>query len=59
MSFYPRSDDTAESRGTNYDKARMSRLMSVVGDGREAVNMCIDATQFSNLGGHICIQIDK
>ena len=28
----------------------MSRLMDVVGDGRDVVRMCIDATHFSNLG---------
>jgi hypothetical protein len=44
------SDDEAESRGTRYDNQRMSRLMDVVGDGRLAVRMCIDATNFSNLG---------
>ena len=44
------SDDEAESRGTRYDKQRMSRLMDVVGDGKESLRMCIDATFFSNLG---------
>lgn len=35
----------------------MSRLMDVVGDGRDVVRMCIDATKFSNLGrflNHSC-----
>mmetsp|Transcript_9448 Transcript_9448/g.27531 ORF Transcript_9448/g.27531 Transcript_9448/m.27531 type:complete len:390 (-) Transcript_9448:204-1373(-) len=51
------SDDEAESRGTRYDKQRMSRLMDVVGDGKESLRMCIDATFFSNLGrflNHSC-----
>ncbi|KAL3908462.1 MAG: hypothetical protein SGPRY_009789 [Prymnesium sp.] len=44
------SDDEAESRGIRYDKQKMSRLMDVSGDGKDVVNMCIDATNFSNLG---------
>ena len=44
------SDDEAESRGVRYDTKKMSRLMDVVGDGRDSVRMCIDATKFSNLG---------
>ena len=51
------SDDEAESRGIRYDNAKMSRLMDVVGDGRDVVRMCIDATRFSNLGrflNHSC-----
>ena len=45
------------SRGIRYDNAKMSRLMDVVGDGKDVVRMCIDATQFSNLGrflNHSC-----
>jgi len=51
------SDDEAESRGIRYDNQHMSRLMDVVGDGRDVVRMCIDATRFSNLGrflNHSC-----
>ena len=44
------SDDEAESRGIRYDNQRMSRLMDVYGNGRDAVHMCIDATKFSNVG---------
>jgi len=44
------SDDEAESRGIRYDNQKMSRLMDVVGDGKDVVRMCIDATKFSNLG---------
>ena len=44
------SDDEAESRGIRYDNQKMSRLMDVIGDGKDVVRMCIDATQFSNLG---------
>ena len=46
------SDDEAESRGIQYDKQKMSRLMDVVGDGKDVVHMCIDATKFSNLGAY-------
>ena len=49
--------DEAESRGIRYDDQKMSRLMDVVGDGRDVVRMCIDATHFSNLGrflNHSC-----
>ena len=38
------------SRGVRYDNQNMSRLMDVVGDGKDIVRMCIDATHFSNLG---------
>ena len=38
------------SRGIRYDNQKMSRLMDVVGDGKDVVRMCIDATHFSNLG---------
>lgn len=51
------SDDEAESRGIRYDQQKMSRLMDVVGDGKDVVRMCIDATKFSNLGrflNHSC-----
>jgi hypothetical protein len=51
------SDDEAESRGIRYDDQKMSRIMDVVGDGRDVVRMCIDATHFSNLGrflNHSC-----
>ena len=51
------SDDEAESRGIRYDNQKMSRLMDVVGDGKDCVRMCIDATKFSNLGrflNHSC-----
>ena len=47
----------AESRGIRYDNQKMSRLMDVVGDGKDVVRMCIDATHFSNLGrflNHSC-----
>ena len=44
------SDDEAESRGIRYDNQKMSRLMDVIGDGKDVVRMCIDATKFSNLG---------
>ena len=44
------SDDEAESRGIRYDNQKMSRLMDVIGDGKDIVRMCIDATKFSNLG---------
>jgi len=51
------SDDEAESRGIRYDNQKMSRLMDVYGNGRDAVHMCIDATKFSNVGrflNHSC-----
>ena len=51
------SDDEAESRGIRYDDQKMSRLMDVHPDGKDAVRMCIDATKFSNLGrflNHSC-----
>lgn len=51
------SDDEAESRGIRYDDQKMSRLMDVLGDGKDSVRMCIDATRFSNLGrflNHSC-----
>ncbi len=51
------SDDEAESRGIRYDNQKMSRLMEVVGDGEDTVDMCIDATKYSNLGrflNHSC-----
>ena len=51
------SDDEAESRGIKYDDQKMSRLMDVVGDGKDVVRMCMDATFFSNLGrflNHSC-----
>ena len=51
------SDDEAESRGIRYDDKMMSRLMDVYGDGKDVVRMCIDATNFSNLGrflNHCC-----
>eukprot|EP00908_Phaeocystis_cordata_P010546 Transcript_21403.p2 GENE.Transcript_21403~~Transcript_21403.p2 ORF type:complete len:243 (-),score=38.83 Transcript_21403:377-1105(-) len=51
------SDDEAESRGIRYDDQKMSRLMDVLGDGKDSVRMCIDATKFSNLGrflNHSC-----
>jgi hypothetical protein len=51
------SDDEAEMRGIKYDDQNMSRLMDVVGDGKDVVRMCIDATHFSNLGrflNHSC-----
>ena len=35
-----------------YDNQKMSRLMDVVGDGKDVVRMCIDATKFSNLGAY-------
>ena len=41
---------SAHSRGILYDNQKMSRLMDVVGDGKDVVRMCIDATRFSNLG---------
>ena len=44
------SDDEAESRGTRYDNQKMSRLMDCIGDGKDVVRMCIDATRYSNLG---------
>ena len=51
------SDDEAESRGIRYDNQKMSRIMDVVGDGKDVVRMCIDATHFSNLArflNHSC-----
>ena len=37
------SDDEAESiSGIRYDDQKMSRLMDVVGDGKDVVRMCIE-----------------
>ena len=37
------SDDEAESRGIRYDNQKMSRLMDVYGNGRDAVHTCTGA----------------
>ncbi|KAJ1623550.1 SET domain protein, partial [Pavlovales sp. CCMP2436] len=50
-------DDEAEERGIRYDEHDMSRLMDVQGDGPDALRMCVDATNFSNVArfvNHSC-----
>jgi SET domain-containing protein len=46
-------DDEAEERGILYDQLELSRLMDVQGDGPDALRMCVDATNFSNVARFI------